>query len=104
MCRLQNLINLIGGLLFILKITNFYSMIKRLLISSFVFFSLQFNTAQETQKKFEQIIREWATPDEFPEHVILSATEDPSSSIAINWRTHSSNTVGYVDCPSRART
>ncbi|MEC8636836.1 MAG: metallophosphoesterase family protein [Bacteroidota bacterium] len=72
-------------------------MIKKLMIGSFVFLSLQFNKAQETQKKIEQIIREWAAPNEFPDHVILSATEDPSSSIGVNWRTHSNNTVGYLE-------
>ena len=72
-------------------------MLRKLLIGSFVFLSLQFNAAQETQKQLDQIIREWAAPDEFPDHVILSATEDPSNSIGVNWRTHENNTVGYLE-------
>ena len=72
-------------------------MLKKLLIGSFVFLSLQFNAAQETQKQLDQIIREWAAPDKFPDHVILSATEDPSNSISVNWRTHANNTVGYLE-------
>ena len=80
-------------------------MLKKLLIGSFVLLSLQFSAAQETQKQLDQIIREWAAPDEFPDHVILSATEDPSNSIGVNWRTHANNTVGYLEItPSRART
>ena len=33
----------------------------------------------------------------FPDHVVLSATEDPSTSIAINWRTEADNKVGFVE-------
>lgn len=72
-------------------------MLKKLLIGSFVLLSLQFNTAQEKEKQLDQIIREWAAPGEFPDHVILSATVDPSKSIGVNWRTHVNNTEGYLE-------
>ncbi len=72
-------------------------MLKKLLIGSFSLLSVHFNFAQETQKQLDHIIKEWAAPNEFPDHVILSATADPSHSIGVNWRTHASNTVGYIE-------
>lgn len=58
---------------------------------------IQFSCAQYTQKHLDQVIKEWAAPDDFPDHVILSASADPTHSIGINWRTRSENTVGYVE-------
>ena len=72
-------------------------MLKKLLIGSSILLSLQFNWAQQTQKQLDQIIKEWAAPNEFPDHVILSATADPSQSIGVNWRTHANNTEGYLE-------
>ncbi len=72
-------------------------MLKKLLIGSFSLLSVHFNFAQETQKELDQIIKDWAAPTEFPDHVILSATADPSNSIGVNWRTHVSNKVGYLE-------
>ena len=62
-----------------------------------MFFIVQLNYAQETKKEINEIIKKWAAPDEFPDHVILSATSDPSRSIAVNWRTDSGNTLGYLE-------
>ena len=72
-------------------------MIKKLLIGSLMLFFVQLNFAQETKKEINEIIRKWAAPDEFPDHVILSATADPSRSIGVNWRTHAINTLGYLE-------
>ena len=52
-------------------------MLKKLLIGSTILLSLQFNWAQQTQKQLDQIIKEWAAPNEFQDHVILSAAVDP---------------------------
>ena len=59
----------------------------------------QHNTlfAQKQKTELDAIIKEWASPDHFPDHVILSTTEDPSTSIGINWRTEPSNEVGFVE-------
>ena len=72
-------------------------MVKKLLIGSTIFLFLQLTWAQQTQKQLDKIIKEWAAPDEFPDHIILSATADPSQSIAVNWRTHANNTEGYLE-------
>lgn len=61
------------------------------------FFLAQINFAQEKPKNIGQIIRKWASPTEFPDHVVLSTTQDPAHSIGINWRTHIENTLGYVE-------
>ena len=72
-------------------------MLKKFLIGSSIFLSLQINLAQQTQKQLDKIIKKWAAPDEFPDHIILSATADPTQSIGVNWRTHANNTVGYLE-------
>lgn len=72
-------------------------MLKKFLIGSSIFLSLQINWAQQTQKQLDKIIKKWAAPDEFPDHIILSATADPTQSIGVNWRTHANNTVGYIE-------
>jgi predicted phosphodiesterase len=72
-------------------------MLKKFLIGSSIFISLQINWAQQTQKQLDKIIKKWAAPDEFPDHIILSATADPTQSIGVNWRTHANNTVGYLE-------
>jgi hypothetical protein len=72
-------------------------MLKKFLIGSSIFLSLQINWAQQTQKQLDKIIKKWAAPDEFPDHIILSATADPTQSIGVNWRTHANNTVGYLE-------
>jgi predicted phosphodiesterase len=72
-------------------------MLKKFLIGSSIFLSLQANWAQQTQKQLDKIIKKWAAPDEFPDHIILSATADPTQSIGVNWRTHANNTVGYLE-------
>ena len=77
--------------------TKFYCMLKKLLIGSFILLSFQFNWAQQTQKQLDQVIKEWAAPNEFPDHVILSATADPTQSVGVNWRTHATNTKGYIE-------
>lgn len=61
-----------------------------------VFFTLSFGFGQDKSQQLNEIIKEWAAPNHFPDHVILSATSDPARSIAINWRTHADNKVGYV--------
>lgn len=60
---------------------------------------LQFNIlfAQKQKNELDAIIREWAAPDDFPDHVVISATIDPSTSIGINWRTEPSNKIGYAE-------
>jgi predicted phosphodiesterase len=72
-------------------------MLKKFLIGSSIFISLQINWAQQTQKQLDKIIKKWAAPDEFPDHIILSASADPTQSIGVNWRTHANNTVGYLE-------
>ncbi len=72
-------------------------MLKKFLIGSSIFLSLQISWAQQTQKQLDKIIKKWAAPDEFPDHIILSATADPTQSIGVNWRTHANNTVGYLE-------
>ena len=72
-------------------------------MSNKTFFSLLFllsvslTSSQTTLKEINEIIKEWASPTKFPDHVVISATEDPSKSIAINWRTEASNKVGFVE-------
>ncbi len=70
---------------------------KKLLITALILLSTTIGHSQNEERKLEQIIKEWAAPDEFPDHVVLSATADPSHSIGINWRTLSSNEIGYVE-------
>ena len=53
--------------------------------------------SQKQKNELGTIIKEWAAPDDFPDHVILSATMDPSTSIGINWRTKPSNNIGYAE-------
>ena len=53
--------------------------------------------SQDGQAALDEIIKAWAAPNEFPDHVILSASEDPAHAIGINWRTHVENTAGYVE-------
>ena len=59
--------------------------------------SVSLTSSQTTLKEINEIIKEWASPTKFPDHVVISATEDPSKSIAINWRTEASNKVGFVE-------
>lgn len=53
--------------------------------------------AQINLNQLDSIIKAWAAPDDFPDHVILSATKDPATSIGINWRTQPLNKTGYVE-------
>jgi len=71
-------------------------MIKTIFTLMLVFFTLSFGFGQDKSQQLNEIIKEWAAPNHFPDHVILSATSDPARSIAINWRTHADNKVGYV--------
>ena len=72
-------------------------------MSNKTFFSLLFllsvslTSSQTTMKEINEIIKEWASPTKFPDHVVISATEDPSKSITINWRTEASNKVGFIE-------
>jgi len=43
------------------------------------------------------IMKEWAAPDYFPDHVVLSAQEDPAHAIGINWRSSPKSKVGYIE-------
>ena len=72
-------------------------MLKKPFIFFLLLLSFEPNFSQESERSFDQIMKEWAAPSEFPDHVILSATVDPSRSIAVNWRTHANNTVGYLE-------
>ena len=77
---------------------DFFLFYIKLLLGVFLIcfqYSLIFSQNQKTE--LEAIIKEWASPDDFPDHVILSATEDPSTSVGINWRTEPSNEVGFVE-------
>ena len=81
----------------LLKPTQCTLSIKVFLILTTTFLHHQFIAAQKEENNLDRIIKEWAAPDDFPDHVILSATVDPATSIGINWRTKPSNTEGYVE-------
>ena len=82
----------------ILKKHPFFSFsIKLFFCIALTVFQFNILFAQKQKNELDAIIKEWASPDDFPDHVILSATKDPSTSIGINWRTKSSNKVGYVE-------
>ncbi len=72
-------------------------MLNKIFVGTITLFLIQFSFAQDTQMKLDDVIKEWAAPNAFPDHVILSAAVDPSRSIGINWRTHALNTSGYVE-------
>ena len=77
---------------------DFFLFYIKLFLGVFLFcfqYSLIFSQNQKTE--LEAIIKEWASPDDFPDHVIISATENPSNSIGINWRTEPSNKIGYAE-------
>ena len=75
---------------------SFLLRIRLFLCLTLVLFQQQI-FAQQNERDLASIVKEWAAPDDFPDHVILSATEDPATSIGINWRTKPSNTIGYVE-------
>ena len=72
-------------------------MSKRIFLAGIFLFSVLLSNSQTTKREINEIIKEWASPTKFPDHVVLSATEDPSTSIAINWRTEADNKVGFVE-------
>ena len=72
-------------------------MSKKTFFSILFLLSVSLISSQATKKEISEIVREWASPTKFPDHVVISATEDPSRSIAINWRTEASNKVGFVE-------
>ena len=72
-------------------------MSKKNFLAGIFLFSVLLSTSQTTKREINEIIKEWASPTKFPDHVVLSATEDPSTSIAINWRTEVDNKVGFVE-------
>ena len=72
-------------------------MSKRIFLAGIFLFSVLLSNSQITKREINEIIKEWASPTKFPDHVVLSATEDPSTSIAINWRTEADNKVGFVE-------
>ena len=74
---------------------SFY--IKLFLGVFFIFFQYNLIYAQKNKTELDAIIKEWASPDDFPDHVIISATKNPSTSIGINWRTEPSNKIGYAE-------
>ena len=72
-------------------------MSKKIFLAGIFLFSVLVSNSQTTKREINEIIKEWASPTKFPDHVVLSATEDPSTSIAINWRTEVDNKVGFVE-------
>lgn len=70
---------------------------NRLTIGFAILIMTQLGWAQNNSQKLKQIVKEWAAPSEFPDHVILSITVDPTRSVGINWRTHAENEIGYVE-------
>ena len=72
-------------------------MVKNILFTTLFFFSLTLTFSQYSKRKLNEIIKEWASPSDFPDRVILSVTADPSRSIGINWRTQANNQIGYVE-------
>ena len=72
-------------------------MSKRIFLAGIFLFSVLLSNSQITKREINEIIKEWASPTKFPDHVVISATEDPSTSIAINWRTEADNKVGFVE-------
>ena len=72
-------------------------MSKKNFLAGIFLFSVLLSNSQTTKREINEIIKEWASPTKFPDHVVLSATEDPSTSIAINWRTEVDNKVGFVE-------
>ena len=72
-------------------------MLYRFYLTSFFLLSLFLGNSQTTKREIDEIIKQWASPTKYPDHVVLSSTEDPSTSVAINWRTEVSNKVGFVE-------
>ena len=72
-------------------------MSKKIFFAGIFVFSVLLSNSQTTKREINEIIKEWASPTKFPDHVVISATEDPSTSIAINWRTEADNKVGFVE-------
>ena len=72
-------------------------MSKKFFFAVIFVLSVLCSNSQTTKREINEIIKEWASPTKFPDHVVLSATEDPSTSIAINWRTEVDNKVGFVE-------
>ena len=76
---------------------DFFSFYFKLFLGVFlIFFQYNLIYAQKQKTKLDAVIKEWASPDDFPDHVIISATKNPSTSIGINWRTEPSNKIGYA--------
>ena len=69
---------------------------KKIFVGIFLF-SVLLSNSQTTKTEINEIVKEWASPTKFPDHVVLSATEDPSRSVGVNWRTEASNKIGYVE-------
>ena len=70
---------------------------RKIFFAGIFVFSVLLSNSQTTKREINEIIKEWASPTKFPDHVVISATEDPSTSIAINWRTEADNKVGFVE-------
>ena len=75
---------------------NFLFTLKLILIC-LLFLSNNKIHAQKNSNKLEEIVKKWASPGYYPDHIILSSQEDPSNSIGINWRTTPKNDIGYVE-------
>ena len=53
--------------------------------------------SQAQTENIESVMKAWAAPGHFPDHVVLSAQQDPAHSIGINWRTNTQIEDGYVE-------
>ncbi len=75
---------------------------KKNIKGAFLFFALLFCTFSFGQKEkkpkdLSEIVKTWAQPDVYPDHIVLSAAEDPTTAIGINWRTSPTYKAGYVE-------
>lgn len=63
-----------------------------------IFFVFCYSFCSQAQtENIENIMKAWAAPSYFPDHVVLSAQQDPAHSIGINWRTNIQIEKGYVE-------
>ena len=71
-------------------------MSKRIFLAGIFLFSVLLSNSQTTKREINEIIKEWAFT-KFPDHVVLSATEDPSTSIGDKLENRADNKVGFVE-------
>jgi len=68
-----------------------------LLFFALLFYTFSFSQNEKKPKDLSKIVKTWAQPDVYPDHVVLSVAEDPTTAIGINWRTSPTDKIGYVE-------